>query len=162
MWAFVVRVSERFHPPAYAMKGLVSLLLSLASFWSCIYAASRTSPPSGAIVVRAGTRASGEFATINAALSSVSSSTSSISLFIYPGTYNEQVDITRSGPVTVCSLRFPDNGANDPTPYSCDTDIDLRLYERHHNLPFQPGQYCCRSPSFHSRLRRCQRHIAYS
>ncbi|KAF5363373.1 hypothetical protein D9756_001058 [Leucocoprinus leucothites] len=65
------------------------------------YGASRTSPPSGAKVVRAGTTNSGEFATLSAAVNSLPNDGSSQSIFIYPGTYNEQVYITRSGPLTV-------------------------------------------------------------
>ncbi|KAF8660894.1 hypothetical protein AX16_001523 [Volvariella volvacea WC 439] len=65
------------------------------------FAASRTSPPSGALVVRAGTSTSGEYRTINAALAALPNDSSSRSIFIYPGTYNEQVYITRSGPLTI-------------------------------------------------------------
>jgi hypothetical protein len=66
-------------------------------------AASRTTPPSGAIVVRKGTTSSGEFATLTAALKSLPNDSSSRSIFIFPGTYAEQIDITRSGPLTVIS-----------------------------------------------------------
>ncbi|KAK7044891.1 carbohydrate esterase family 8 protein [Favolaschia claudopus] len=66
-----------------------------------VFAASRTSPPSGAIVVRKGTTTSGEFATLTAALNSLPNDSSSRSIFIYPGTYSEQIDITRSGPLTI-------------------------------------------------------------
>ncbi|KAJ7359714.1 pectin lyase fold/virulence factor, partial [Mycena albidolilacea] len=64
-------------------------------------AASRTTPPSGAIVVRKGTTTSGEFATLTAALKSLPNDSSSRSIFIFPGTYAEQIDITRSGPLTI-------------------------------------------------------------
>jgi len=65
------------------------------------YAASRTSPPAGAKVVRAGTTNSGEFSTVSAAVNSLPNDSTSQSIFIYPGTYTEQVSITRSGPLTV-------------------------------------------------------------
>ncbi|KAF8162526.1 pectinesterase [Mycena galopus ATCC 62051] len=64
-------------------------------------AASRTTPPSGAIVVRQGTTTSGEFATLTAALNSLPNDSSSRSIFIFPGTYVERIDITRSGPLTI-------------------------------------------------------------
>ncbi|KAF7360137.1 Pectinesterase [Mycena venus] len=64
-------------------------------------AASRTTPPSGAIVVRQGTTTSGEFATLTAALNSLPNDSSSRSIFIFPGTYAEQIDITRTGPLTI-------------------------------------------------------------
>ncbi|ETW82180.1 carbohydrate esterase family 8 protein [Heterobasidion irregulare TC 32-1] len=62
---------------------------------------SRTAPPSGAKIVRVGTTTSGEFATLGAAVAALPSDSSSQTIFIYPGTYNEQVLIQRSGPVTL-------------------------------------------------------------
>ncbi|KAJ7918381.1 pectin lyase fold/virulence factor [Mycena leptocephala] len=78
--------------------------LSLFLFLSLVQyakAASRTTPPSGAIIVRKGTTTSGEFATLTAALNSLPNDSSSRSIFIFPGTYAEQVDITRTGPLTI-------------------------------------------------------------
>ncbi|KAF5391164.1 hypothetical protein D9757_003102 [Collybiopsis confluens] len=66
-----------------------------------VLAASRTSPPAGAIVVRAGTTTSGEFSTITAALNSLPNDSSSRSVFIFPGTYVEQIDVTRTGPLII-------------------------------------------------------------
>ncbi|KAJ8508055.1 hypothetical protein ONZ45_g9637 [Pleurotus djamor] len=80
---------------------MLASFLTLLAFSVVAFAASRTSPPSGAIVVRAGTTTSGEFSTINAALNSLPNDSSSRSIFIYPGTYSEQVYITRSGPLTI-------------------------------------------------------------
>ncbi|KAL0567935.1 hypothetical protein V5O48_006587 [Marasmius crinis-equi] len=80
------------------------LVLSLSVvlvFVQAVIAASRTSPPSGAIVVRAGTSTSGEFKTVQSAVNSLPNDSSSRSIFIYPGTYTEQVYITRSGPLTI-------------------------------------------------------------
>ncbi|KAL0577664.1 hypothetical protein V5O48_004312 [Marasmius crinis-equi] len=76
----------------------VSVVLAIAQ---AVFAASRTSPPSGAIVVRAGTTISGEFKTVQAAVDSLPKDGSTRSIFIYPGTYTEQVYITRPGPLTV-------------------------------------------------------------
>ncbi len=64
-------------------------------------AASRTSPPAGAVIVRSGTTAAGEFATISAAISSLPKRQNKPVDFIFPGTYTEQVDITRTGALTV-------------------------------------------------------------
>ena len=66
-----------------------------------IGSAARTSPPAGAKVVRAGTSNPGEFATLSAAVNSLPNDGSSQTTFIYPGTYAEQVYISRSGPLTV-------------------------------------------------------------
>ncbi|KAF5309034.1 hypothetical protein D9619_013593 [Psilocybe cf. subviscida] len=62
---------------------------------------SRTSPPSGAIVVRPSSPGSGEFTSIQAAVNSLPNDSSSGVIFIFPGTYSEQVIITRSGPLTI-------------------------------------------------------------
>lgn len=62
---------------------------------------SRTSPPVGAVIVRAGTATSGEFQTISGAVNSLPNDGSSRSIFVYPGNYTEQVSITRPGPLTV-------------------------------------------------------------
>ncbi|KAJ7262445.1 pectinesterase [Mycena rebaudengoi] len=79
----------------------VSVLACSLSLVQYALAASRTTPPSGAIVVREGTTTSGEFATINAALNSLPNDSSSRSVFIFPGTYAEQVSISRAGPLTI-------------------------------------------------------------
>ncbi|KAJ3921714.1 pectinesterase [Lentinula edodes] len=93
----------RFSPNPSSRYSLLifRFLLFLPASVQLALAASRTSPPTGAVVVRAGTTTSGEFATITEALNSFPDSTSSRSLFIYPGTYTEQVDITRTGPLTI-------------------------------------------------------------
>jgi len=90
--------------------------LSVVFLFLCLVqyalAASRTTPPSGAIVVRKGTTTSGEFATLTAALNSLPNDSSSRSIFIFPGTYAEQIDITRSGPLTIYGY------TNDTTTYT--------------------------------------------
>ncbi|KAF9465364.1 pectinesterase [Collybia nuda] len=80
---------------------LLSLLAIGLSLCQAVLAASRTSPPSGAIVVRAGTSTSGEYKTVASAVAALPNDSSSRSIFIYPGTYNEQVYITRAGPLTI-------------------------------------------------------------
>ncbi|KAJ6582995.1 pectinesterase [Mycena vulgaris] len=76
---------------------IISLFLSLIHY---ALAASGTTPPSGAIIVRKGTTTSGEFATLTAALNSLPNDSSARSIFIFPGTYAERVNIVRSGPLT--------------------------------------------------------------
>ncbi|KAG7086400.1 hypothetical protein E1B28_002355 [Marasmius oreades] len=77
------------------------ILPALFVFVQAVIAASRTSPPSGAVVVRAGTTASGEFKSIQAAVNSFPNDGSTRSIFIYPGTYTEKVYITRKGALTI-------------------------------------------------------------
>ncbi|KAF7326038.1 hypothetical protein MKEN_00454700 [Mycena kentingensis (nom. inval.)] len=86
-------------------------LLYILAFGSSVWAASRTSPPAGAKVVRPSGAAAGEFTSINAALQSLTG-TAPASIFIFPGTYNEQVVITRAsvtiyGSTTECVLHDP-------------------------------------------------------
>ncbi|KAF9032416.1 pectinesterase [Panaeolus papilionaceus] len=77
------------------------LLVIGASLWAIVLAASRTSPPAGSVVVRAGTTTAGEYKNVASAVASLPNDSSSRTIFIYPGTYNEQVYITRSGPLTI-------------------------------------------------------------
>ena len=81
------------------MKHLHYVVVVLALFISLVTAASYTSPPSGAVIVRKNPQ-SGEFSTIQAAVNSLDS-TSERTIFVYPGTYNEQVLISRSGKLTI-------------------------------------------------------------
>ncbi|KAJ7483581.1 putative pectin methylesterase [Mycena latifolia] len=62
--------------------------------------ASRTTPPAGAVVVK-NPAASGQFSTIQAAVNSLPNDSSARTIFIFPGTYSEQVSITRVGPTTI-------------------------------------------------------------
>lgn len=77
---------------------LQALLVSLPQF---VYGASRVIPPAGALIVRQTNTSAGEFSTISAAVDALPADGSRQSIFIYPGTYAEQVNISRSGPVTV-------------------------------------------------------------
>ncbi|KAF5392252.1 hypothetical protein D9757_001532 [Collybiopsis confluens] len=86
------------HPPLRAAYRNASL--------DCLQKrASRLTPPAGAIVVSK-TPASGQFSTIQAAVNSLPNDGSTQTIFINPGTYSEQVSITRSGMLTVCILLF--------------------------------------------------------
>jgi pectinesterase len=62
---------------------------------------SRTTPPAGAVVVRASGATSGQFTTVQAAVNSLPNDSSAQVIFIYPGTYTEQVYITRTGMLTI-------------------------------------------------------------
>ena len=66
-----------------------------------VQGASRTSPPAGAVVVRAGTTTSGEFADVATAVNALPNDDSTQTVFIFPGTYEGQVNISRSGPTKV-------------------------------------------------------------
>ena len=81
-------------------KAFVFLSLGF-SFLQTVLATSRTDPPSGALVVRAGTTNQQEYQSVSSALAALPNDSSSRSIFIYPGTYNEQVYITRPGPLEV-------------------------------------------------------------
>ncbi|KDR82513.1 hypothetical protein GALMADRAFT_151607 [Galerina marginata CBS 339.88] len=81
---------------------LVNCVVFLASASLFVAAESRVEPPQGAISVRVGAApASGRFDTIMAAVNSLPNDNSKRTIFIFPGTYNEQVNITRPGPLTI-------------------------------------------------------------
>lgn len=96
----------------------VNFVLLVGGIFRLALATSRTSAPAGAVVVRSGTSTAGEFATISAAVSSLPNDKTTQSIFIFPGTYTEQVDITRTGPLTV-----------NYTTFAAET-IDLISYDR--------------------------------
>ncbi|RPB24995.1 putative pectin methylesterase [Terfezia boudieri ATCC MYA-4762] len=80
---------------------ILYFLLS-AAFYKAVEANSRTSPPRGALVVSKNAYP-GQFSTIQAALNALSvTSTAAQVIFIYPGTYNEQVYIApRAAQLTI-------------------------------------------------------------
>lgn len=86
------------------MKTFLSSLL-IPFLIQSVLGTTRTSPPAGAIIVRAGTNSAGEFSTLAAAVASLPNDNSVQSIFIFPGVYTEQVDITRPGPLTVSLCR---------------------------------------------------------
>ncbi|GJC94438.1 pectinesterase [Colletotrichum higginsianum] len=64
--------------------------------------ASGTEPPAGAVLVAADGSVPGAFTSLTAALASLPSDTSSQVIFMYPGTYDEQVpSINRPGPIMI-------------------------------------------------------------
>ncbi|KAF8074914.1 pectin methyl esterase [Lyophyllum atratum] len=108
-------------------------LLQLASFLLCAIPAALalTAPPAGSKIVRQAGTQSGEYSTVSAAVASLSGTSSAV-IFIYPGTYKEQVLIEHGGPLTIYgystnggnyksnqvtitnNLNAQDNGGNDP------------------------------------------------
>ncbi|EJD03925.1 uncharacterized protein FOMMEDRAFT_187176 [Fomitiporia mediterranea MF3/22] len=80
---------------------MLVLLIFISSLVLSAYSASRTSPPSGAIVVNPSTTTSGQFKTLGSAVASLPDDSSAQTIFMFPGTYEEQVLIQRSGPVTI-------------------------------------------------------------
>ncbi|KAK6521922.1 hypothetical protein TWF506_002123 [Arthrobotrys conoides] len=71
----------------------MKILSIFSSLFAVALAASRTTPPSGSLVVSKNPT-SGQYGTIQAAVNALSTtSTSAQSIFIYQGTYNEQVKI---------------------------------------------------------------------
>ncbi|KAK0493504.1 pectinesterase [Armillaria luteobubalina] len=62
---------------------------------------SRTSAPSGAVVVRGSGTQSGEYSTVQAAVDSLPDDGTEQVIFIYAGTYSEQVYIDRDGQTTI-------------------------------------------------------------
>ncbi|TEY77500.1 hypothetical protein BOTCAL_0054g00300 [Botryotinia calthae] len=89
-------------------KHIPSFLLAILLFVGSINAtpllqkrAGRTSPPAGCLTVRGSGTLSGEYSTVGAALTALGSSTVVACIFIYSGTYNEQVTISYAGNLTV-------------------------------------------------------------
>ncbi|KAJ7152848.1 carbohydrate esterase family 8 protein [Mycena filopes] len=80
-------------------KALLFLLVSCSGVY-CRQAVGRTVPPTGAVVVRSSNH-TGEFSTIQAAVVSLPADASPQIIFVYPGTYVEQVHLTRTGNLTI-------------------------------------------------------------
>ena len=97
-------------------------------------ATSRTGPPSGALVVDP---VMGPYMTLSAAVAALPNDGSAQTIFVYPGTYVEQVLIKRSGAVTVCVF-FP---IVRSLPFS--VLVDLRV---HVGYDGSYAEYGCASP----------------
>ncbi|KAJ6504621.1 pectin methyl esterase [Mycena vitilis] len=136
---------------------LFAALISLLSL-PAAFAVSRTTPPAGAIVVRQTGATSGQFTTIGSALASLSG-TAAATVFIYPGTYNEQVNIThpsltimgsttdtgsyKQNTVTIThNLNAQDNGGNDAcaTVRATSSATNLRIYNVNIVNSYGPGK----------------------
>ncbi|KAJ6529176.1 carbohydrate esterase family 8 protein [Mycena vulgaris] len=75
-------------------------LIGFLAFCAGAFAASRTTPPTSAVIVRGSGTLAGELKTIEAAVTSPADTSAQV-IFIFPGTYTEQVHITRTGTVTL-------------------------------------------------------------
>lgn len=83
---------------------LVAVALSFVSASQALALDKRTareSSPSGCLVVQGTNTASGQYASFGAAVTALGSGTTSQCIFIYPGTYKEQVRVTYAGNLTV-------------------------------------------------------------
>lgn len=101
-------LSQPVTPHSFQMKFLRSFGFAAVLFYLPVdvLGGSRTSPPAGAVIVRAGTATSGEFQTISGAVNSLPNDGSSRGIFVYPGNYTEQVSITRPGPLTIFGYTY--------------------------------------------------------
>lgn len=108
-------------------------LLIILGILQTVAGQSMTVPPPDAVVVRAGTTPStGEFDTISGAVNSLPNDNTPRSIFIFPGTYTEQVNITRPGPLTVgivieCKVLISDNDSNEIQILGFTTDMSNYL-----------------------------------
>ncbi|KLO20294.1 pectin lyase-like protein [Schizopora paradoxa] len=104
-----------------------------------VHGASRTTPPAGAVVVKAGTTTSEEFADVVTAVNALPNDDSTQTIFIFPGTYEGQVNISRPGPTkilgyTTDTMDFNQNvavlahSASLATSTSDDTTGTLRIH----------------------------------
>jgi pectinesterase len=92
-----------------ALKTMLFVLLASVSFFGAVSAhpssvekrgVSRTSPPSGCLIVRGSGTKTGEYGTVSSAVA-VLSATATSCIFIYPGVYTESVYIKNRGPLTI-------------------------------------------------------------
>ncbi|KAK0442721.1 carbohydrate esterase family 8 protein [Desarmillaria tabescens] len=86
---------------ALALFSFIALLTGLVHATPAVKRDSRTSAPSGAVVVRASGASSGEYSTVQAAVDSLADDGTDQVIFIYAGTYTEQVYIDRDGQTTI-------------------------------------------------------------
>ncbi|KAJ7228125.1 carbohydrate esterase family 8 protein [Mycena haematopus] len=60
-----------------------------------------TKPPRGAVIVKPGTNIAGEFSNLGDAVNALPADNTAQVVFVYPGTYVGQVNVSRAGPVTI-------------------------------------------------------------
>ncbi|KAK0476339.1 pectin lyase fold/virulence factor [Armillaria novae-zelandiae] len=99
----------------FAFFSLLLLFARLVYATPAVKRDSRTSAPSGAVVVRASGTASGEYSTVQAAVDSLDDDGTDQVIFIYAGTYTEQVYIDRDGQTTIMGQ------TSDTSSYSSNT-----------------------------------------
>ncbi|KAF8215189.1 carbohydrate esterase family 8 protein [Mycena galopus ATCC 62051] len=80
---------------------ILHVLLILGSAISPSLGRQSTAPPPGAVIVKPGTNTAGEFSNLGDAVNSLPADNTSQVVFVYPGTYVGQVNVSRAGPVTI-------------------------------------------------------------
>ncbi|KAJ7704994.1 pectin lyase fold/virulence factor [Mycena rosella] len=93
---------------------ILPLLLVLGSAVSPSGGRRCTEPPDGAVIVKPATKVAGEFSNLGEAVNSLPADNSSQVVFVYPGVYVGQVNVSRAGPVKIMgytpnSLEFESN-----------------------------------------------------
>ncbi|KAJ6614798.1 pectin lyase fold/virulence factor [Mycena sp. CBHHK59/15] len=78
-----------------------ALLWSVVVFVSSAVGRQCTQPPPGALIVKPNTTVAGEFVDLGMALNALPADNSSQVVFVYPGVYQGQVNISRQGPVKI-------------------------------------------------------------
>ncbi|KAJ7214065.1 pectin lyase fold/virulence factor, partial [Mycena pura] len=78
----------------------LAVLLFLSFVWGAA-ARELTKPPPGAVIVRPDTKVASEFSSVGDAVNSLPADSTPQVVFIYPGVYLGQVNISRPGPVTM-------------------------------------------------------------
>jgi pectinesterase len=80
---------------------ILPILLVLGSTISPSVGRQGTEPPAGAVIVKPNTNVAGEFSNLGEAVNSLPADNTSQVVFVYPGLYVGQVNVSRAGPVTV-------------------------------------------------------------
>ncbi|KDQ62559.1 carbohydrate esterase family 8 protein [Jaapia argillacea MUCL 33604] len=73
----------------------------LLSICQAALAFPRVVPPPGSVIVRANTTTAGEYSSLEDAVNSLPNDNTTQSIFVYPGTYTGQVNVTRPGPLSI-------------------------------------------------------------
>jgi pectinesterase len=90
------------HFLSLAVVALSLLTTSIAAPTELVKRTARDSTPSGCLTVRGSGTKSGEYSTVGAALTALgTSSTAAACIFIYTGTYTEQITINYKGALTL-------------------------------------------------------------
>ncbi|KAF5630517.1 pectinesterase [Fusarium sp. NRRL 52700] len=96
--------------PSYAIDGSDATTDPETDTWP-VHPSDGTTPPKGAVIVSVGGEKSGSYSTLTDALNSLPKDSTPQTIFIYAGTYEEQVPaINRPGPVTIIGYTESDPG----------------------------------------------------
>ncbi|KAJ6453086.1 pectin lyase fold/virulence factor [Mycena sanguinolenta] len=83
------------------MRRLFEFIFLLGTVISSSLGRPSTEPPPGAVIVKPGTTVAGQFTDLGDALDALPTDNTTQVVFVYPGTYAGQVNISRAGPVTI-------------------------------------------------------------